>query len=1203
MKTAFWINHDGRLYGDRLRKGIAKLLALILCLSLFCAFLPMTALAEEGEESPVPEAEDIAQSETAAPEGSATIVENVVETPAAAGAPATETNNLEALLGNNEETDDLSYSNDFPAVVETQVYDNAGVVHKTVVPPYTPGTGSGSGTGSGTGTQTPGTGTQTPGTSVISELYEPKTGAEPVSTDIVIKGTNETVVPPEEVQEQLEGIEFGALQKNDNNTPQDTTDDTYVRTRETTTDNAINKAVQEALARATTDSKYITIVVSEGQYDGDITVDATGKNLADGFKLYVLAEDSYKAPEEGGIIDKTTVGAQSEGGANVTGNITVNAAKNFELIMAGLYLSVNSLVEAKNKASVTIYGTQEADTVTYTQSGEGDAAIHTGDGDDTVTLAFAGSEKTSVTVDSGDGDDTVSVSGEKAGGQKSELSVNLGAGADSVSVDMNTANALSNTKILGGEGYDVLTLSGEIDTDGTNTVDEEAVMLGQQVVDYNFVIHAASKAGKPITIDADSIHALADGITNKPQQTITDSNIIDDIIYVSNSFTNYVIEDGSILGTMKTGTLTMRAEEGKRLYFAKLVLSGDQLEIGSIDVTGLDLEINGKEIRVDGALTADNIIIRASDDDKNALSQPGSLQLGDVNTGLDFDFLNFDLETGAKIQITKDARLTALKNIALSASSSQTQPIFHLNTGLQESTFPIIVKVGLAEIGIDGSLEAGGKVEADSNAKIIVKSNNELYKRIRVPLSVVVAAADARTGLTTTGTITSGSLTRLSSKAEVTTSSVATIGIVPLSLALSVVSLDAVTTVDGVINAGGNIDILAEGTSSVTTISQEDPPAELLKADISTGEGGTTTTPPAPSEGTISFGGFFAVAVVLQNCKALVTEGAQLTSGGDINILSKSVEKARTVAQASMNNANGQSQAMDLNSITGIMTGILKLLTSERDTLTAVGKAKLGGLVDNGIKQISGGKLTITVKPTEHGTVTTPVKTNTGDTVTVRAVPDSGYTIDTASISYTDPKTNWVKNLTVVPETGEGRPDTTDFTFVMPDNSVTLTVVFRQLKQNEQPLTLGTGAIDSNAGIAGAVETATGSATEPFSPPEYPTGIGPGVYKITPETLSSAGTGSISLDTGYAKKDQKVLVRVNPADGYELEKLTLKKRNTVNGLVISSEEELAADTNGRYIFTMGEGDVDVMATFRKSAGGASGPHESFMGSTGTAHKN
>lgn len=158
MKTAFGINHDGRLYGDRLRKGIAKLLALILCLSLFCAFLPMTALAEEGEESPVPEAEDIAQSETAAPEGSATIVENVVETPAVAGAPATETNNLEALLGNNEETDDLSYSNDFPAVVETQVYDNAGVVHKTVVPPYTPGTGSGSGTGSGTGTQTPGTG-------------------------------------------------------------------------------------------------------------------------------------------------------------------------------------------------------------------------------------------------------------------------------------------------------------------------------------------------------------------------------------------------------------------------------------------------------------------------------------------------------------------------------------------------------------------------------------------------------------------------------------------------------------------------------------------------------------------------------------------------------------------------------------------------------------------------------------------------------------------------------------------------------------------------------------------------------------------------------------------------------------------------------------------------------------------------------------
>ena len=126
MKTTFWENHYGCLFGNRLRKGIANILAWILCLSLFCAFLPMAVMAEEEEESPIPETEDIAQSEIAAPEGSATIVENVI------GVGAAQTNNLEALLKDNtEETDDLSYSNDFPALVQTEDYDNSGVIHRT----------------------------------------------------------------------------------------------------------------------------------------------------------------------------------------------------------------------------------------------------------------------------------------------------------------------------------------------------------------------------------------------------------------------------------------------------------------------------------------------------------------------------------------------------------------------------------------------------------------------------------------------------------------------------------------------------------------------------------------------------------------------------------------------------------------------------------------------------------------------------------------------------------------------------------------------------------------------------------------------------------------------------------------------------------------------------------------------------------------
>ena len=130
------------------------------------------------------------------------------------------------------------------------------------------------------------------------------------------------------------------------------------------------------------------------------------------------------------------------------------------------------------------------------------------------------------------------------------------------------------------------------------------------------------------------------------------------------------------------------------------------------------------------------------------------------------------------------------------------------------------------------------------------------------------------------------------------------------------------------------------------------------------------------------------------------------------------------------------------------------------------------------------------METTENGTVTAPVKANKGDTVTVRAVPDSGYTINTAVIGYTDQATGTYKTVVVVPESGTGRPTTTDFTFVMPDVSVKLVVLFRKLNAGETALTLGTGAIDSRSGIQGAVESANSGATDPFVAPTYPTQAG-----------------------------------------------------------------------------------------------------------------
>ena len=237
-------SYDLQSKWNRLGKGIAKIVVILLCLSLFCAFLPTIAWAEEAEQTESAETSDIVQESLAPEAGRATIIENVVTEPGETqpSGQEKETNQLEDLLEPGEEDSSLTFTNEYPAVVQTEVYDNTGVRQENLLP-------EGSTAGSGLPT---------------SDLYEVKPDGVPISNDIVRKDTGETVTPPEEVQEELKDTPFGALQKNDNGTPNDSTDDTYVRSRETVSDNAINQAIAKALESATQDSKYITIAVTAG---------------------------------------------------------------------------------------------------------------------------------------------------------------------------------------------------------------------------------------------------------------------------------------------------------------------------------------------------------------------------------------------------------------------------------------------------------------------------------------------------------------------------------------------------------------------------------------------------------------------------------------------------------------------------------------------------------------------------------------------------------------------------------------------------------------------------------------------------------------------------------------------------------------------------------------------------------------------------
>ena len=77
-------------------------------------------------------------------------------------------------------------------------------------------------------------------------------------------------------------------------------------------------------------------------------------------------------------------------------------------------------------------------------------------------------------------------------------------------------------------------------------------------------------------------------------------------------------------------------------------------------------------------------------------------------------------------------------------------------------------------------------------------------------------------------------------------------------------------------------------------------------------------------------------------------------------------------------------------------------------------------------------------------------------------------------------------------------------------------------------------------------------------------------------TVENSKHGEVTVNKDSAAKGDKVTITVKPDDGYVLDKLTVKDEN---GDKIKVEE----GTNGKYTFTMPEGDVSITAEFVKEA--------------------
>ena len=269
---------------------------------------------------------------------------------------------------------------------------------------------------------------------------------------------------------------------------------TWTKVTVTESQNAIQKAVDDALKRVTdTSIKSITITVADGEYNGDVTISSdkvgAGK-LSDDFTLYILSEGSHApADESTNIIDKTTINAEAGTGANVNGSIIIN---NINTILVGLYFSKGRTIDVTgtDKNKITVFGTKGNDNISLNIKGDVEAKVDSGAGDDTVGFVQT-SGKINSDIKTGAGEDYVSASSASTvDGQSGSLKIDTGAGDDVIQIDTSLANAIGSVNLFAGAGDDTLDLIGILA--GAILYSQEAVLRERL---REILLHIAADGG------------------------------------------------------------------------------------------------------------------------------------------------------------------------------------------------------------------------------------------------------------------------------------------------------------------------------------------------------------------------------------------------------------------------------------------------------------------------------------------------------------------------------------------------------------------------------------------------------------------------------------------------------------------------------------------------------------------------------------
>ena len=141
-------------------------------------------------------------------------------------------------------------------------------------------------------------------------------------------------------------------------------------------ENAIQKAVDAALASATSTTTTLRVDVESGDYTGGLKVaKPAGSTLSPGLILYVFAPGSYSGADTGAITTGK-ISAAADGSARLGGDVLIDG---INVVLAGLYYSLDTKITVRN-AKADIYGTTGSDTISTVLDGSGTLVVHSGDG-------------------------------------------------------------------------------------------------------------------------------------------------------------------------------------------------------------------------------------------------------------------------------------------------------------------------------------------------------------------------------------------------------------------------------------------------------------------------------------------------------------------------------------------------------------------------------------------------------------------------------------------------------------------------------------------------------------------------------------------------------------------------------------------------------------------------------------------------------